>query len=78
MRLIRLIVVGLLTAAACVGVAGAAPLGSVTEFGDGLNQAAALNLYPLAGPDGNLWYTDNGTASKATDSAIRDSDTRVR
>ena len=70
MRSIRLIMVGLLTAAACVGVAGAAPFGSVTEFSDGVNQAAALNPYLLAGPDGNLWFTDKGTASKATDSAI--------
>ena len=42
-----------------LGVAGAAPLGQVTEYSSGLNAGA----YPTgiaAGPDGNLWFADPG------------------
>jgi streptogramin lyase len=43
-----------------VGVAGAAPLGQITEFTSGLNTGS----YPTgiaAGADGNLWFADPGT-----------------
>ncbi|MEP6812993.1 MAG: hypothetical protein ABI990_08395 [Actinomycetota bacterium] len=40
--------------ATCVGVAGATPLGQITEFA-----APGSNIAQVrAGPDGNLWFTD--------------------
>ena len=59
---VRLVV--LLGAAMLFGasVAGAAPLGAITEFTAGLNPGA----HPTgiaAGPDGNLWFADPGTTS---------------
>src|SRR4051794_1920477 len=46
-----------------VGVAGAAPLGQITEFG-----AAGTNpAQVVAGPDGNLWFSDrNGAVGQIT------------
>src|SRR5262249_51787936 len=42
-----------------VAVAGAAPLGQITEFSTGLNPGAFLSgITP--GPDGNLWFADSG------------------
>ena len=38
----------------------AEPLGSITEFSAGLNAGSSLNVI-AAGPDGNLWFTDQGT-----------------
>ncbi len=40
--------------------AGAAPLGTITEFSAGLNPGSAPWSI-VAGPDGNLWFTDDGT-----------------
>src|SRR5262245_32283529 len=43
---------------ACVAVAGAAPLGQISEFRIGLNPGAFMSgLTP--GPDGNLWFADS-------------------
>jgi streptogramin lyase len=42
-----------------VAVAGAAPLGAITEFSGGLN-AAANPTGIAAGPDGSLWFADPG------------------
>jgi virginiamycin B lyase len=49
--------------AVCVGVAGAAPLGQITEFtAPGSNPAQVV-----AGPDGNLWFSDrNGAVGRIT------------
>ena len=49
--------------AACVGAAGAAPLGQITEFpAPGTNPAQVV-----AGPDGNLWFSDrNGAVGQIT------------
>jgi streptogramin lyase len=45
-------------AATCVGVAGATPLGQITEFA-----APGTNIAQVrAGPDGNLWFTDRAGA----------------
>src|SRR5262245_46506079 len=45
--------------AVSVGVAGAAPLGQITEFSAGLNPGAFMSgITP--GPDGNLWFADSG------------------
>ena len=53
MRLMHL-VLGLLAVGVCAGVAGAAPLGTITEFANpGSNDAQVR-----AGSDGNLWFTD--------------------
>jgi streptogramin lyase len=38
----------------------AEPLGSITEFTAGLNAGSSLNVI-AAGPDGNLWFTDQGS-----------------
>src|ERR1041384_2605450 len=44
--------------ATCAGVAGATPLGEITQFaGPGTNIAQVR-----AGPDGNLWFTDRAGA----------------
>jgi streptogramin lyase len=40
--------------------AGAAPLGNITEFSAGLNPGSAP-FRIASGPDGNLWFTDQGT-----------------
>jgi virginiamycin B lyase len=61
MRLIRLTVLGLLVLAACVGVAGAAPIGTVTLFPLPSAHDTLGNL--RAGADGNLWFND--TTAKA-------------
>src|SRR6202167_1106467 len=42
------------------GVAGAAPLGAITEFSGGLNPGSNDGQV-RAGPDGNLWFSDRGT-----------------
>jgi streptogramin lyase/uncharacterized protein YjbI with pentapeptide repeats len=42
------------------GVAGAAPLGQVTEFSNGLN-AGSDPTGIAAGPDGNVWFADPGS-----------------
>ncbi len=42
------------------GPAGAAPLGTIAEFSTGLNPGSAPSSI-VAGPDGNLWFTDDGT-----------------
>jgi streptogramin lyase len=34
---------------------------AITEFSSGLNPGAALQQGLVAGPDGNLWFTDGGT-----------------
>jgi streptogramin lyase len=60
--LIRFFVVGLLALLACVGVAGAAPLGQVTEFTNGLNPGSDPTSI-VAGADGNVWFADPGTTS---------------
>ena len=46
-----------------VGVAGAAPLGSVTEFSSGLNLAATLSNVIAESPDGNIWFADKGSTA---------------
>src|SRR2546425_1256393 len=46
--------------ALAAGSAGAAPLGAITEFRSGLN-AGSFPLGIAMGPDGNVWFTDNGT-----------------
>jgi streptogramin lyase len=61
MRFKRFFTAGFLALATCVGVAGAAPLGSVTEFSDGLNQNALFATAIAAGPDGNIWFADKGS-----------------
>src|SRR6187397_234092 len=40
----------------------AEPLGSITEFTAGLNSGSSLNVI-ATGPDGNLWFTDQGTTN---------------
>src|SRR5215471_8968352 len=56
----RLLLAILVVGFAAVGVAGAAPLGQITEFSSGLNPGARVNgITP--GPDGNLWFADRGT-----------------
>src|SRR4051794_27461378 len=46
-----------------VGVAGAAPLGQITEFGAAGTDPAQV----VAGPDGNLWFSDrNGAVGRVT------------
>jgi streptogramin lyase len=47
--------------AACVGVAGASPLGQISEFSSGLNPGSNL-AQVRAGPDGNLWFSDRAGA----------------
>jgi streptogramin lyase len=53
--------------AACVGIAGAAPIGQITEFSaPGSNPAQVV-----AGPDGNLWFSDrNGAVGRVTTSGL--------
>src|SRR5213593_2845188 len=47
------------------GVAGAAPVGQITEFGAAGSNPAQV----VAGPDGNLWFSDrNGTVGQITTS----------
>ena len=60
MRLIRFIVLGLLAVAAGVGVAGAAPLGTISLYGtsNGLLPGAMLGQ-GRPGGDGNFWFLDN-------------------
>jgi streptogramin lyase len=42
-----------------VGIAAAVPLGTITEFSTGLSlHSAPQDL--VSGPDGNLWFTDDG------------------
>ena len=48
------------TALAGVGIAGAAPLGAVTEFTAGLNPGSIPDGM-AAGADGNLWFADRGS-----------------
>src|SRR5260370_9270065 len=53
MRLMHL-VLGLVAVGVCAGVAGAAPVGAITEFANpGSNDARVR-----AGADGNLWFTN--------------------
>jgi len=59
----RASVIGLLVGALVVfgvGVAGAAPLGAITEFTSGLN-AGSIPDGMAAGVDGNLWFADRGS-----------------
>jgi len=60
MRTTRFIIFGLLTLAACVGVAGAAPLGTISLYGtsNGLLPGAMLGQ-GRPGGDGNFWFLDN-------------------
>jgi streptogramin lyase len=44
-----------------VGIAGAAPLGAITEFSSGLNPGSNP-AQVQAGPDGNLWFSDRAGA----------------
>src|SRR5215213_11567930 len=44
--------------AACVGIAGAAPIGQITEFPAPLTNPAQV----VAGPHGNLWFSDRNGA----------------
>ena len=44
---------------ACAGTAVAATTGAITEFSAGLNKGSAPSAI-AAGPDGNLWFTDEG------------------
>ena len=57
---------GLLLAAVftlCIGVAGAAPLGQIAEYGAPGSDPAQIQ----AGPDGNLWFSDrNGAVGRVT------------
>ena len=49
--------------ATCVGIAGAAPIGQITEFPAPLTNPAQV----VAGPDGNLWFSDrNGAVGQIT------------
>src|SRR4051794_7233357 len=52
----------------CVRVAGAAPLGQITEYGAPGSDPAQV----VAGPDGNLWFSDrNGAVGRiATDGTV--------
>jgi streptogramin lyase len=60
------VLVALLVAAAfavCLGVAGAAPLGQIVEFGSPGTDPAQIQ----AGSDGNLWFSDrNGSVGRVT------------
>ena len=60
MRTTRFIIFGLLILAACVGVAGAAPLGTISLYGtsNGLLPGAMLGQ-GRPGGDGNFWFLDN-------------------
>lgn len=60
MRLIRFVVLGLLVVVAGVGVAGAAPLGTISVYGtsNGLLPGAMLGQ-GRPGGDGNFWFLDN-------------------
>jgi streptogramin lyase len=56
----RLMILGLLALGVSVGVAGAAPLGSVSEYSSGLN--AGNNLVgTVEAPDGKIYFSDKGT-----------------
>ena len=60
LRLSLLLIVGGSLLLAGVPAAFAAAPGTITEFSAGLNSGAKpLNL--VAGPDGNVWFTDRGT-----------------
>ena len=49
--------------AVCLGVAAAAPLGQIVEFGAPGTDPAQIQ----AGPDGNLWFSDRtGAVGQAT------------
>ncbi|HEY2657149.1 MAG TPA: hypothetical protein VGI55_15265 [Solirubrobacteraceae bacterium] len=51
----------------CVGVAGAAPFGTITEFAD----PGSNNAQVRAGIDGNLWFTDRaGQIGRITTSGV--------
>ena len=60
------VVVALLVGAAfavCLGVAGAAPLGQIAEFGSPGSDPAQIQ----AGSDGNMWFSDrNGAVGRVT------------
>ena len=55
----RLAVLVAAVVACGAGVAGAAPLGAITEFSSVLNVGTSPAAI-TAGPDGNLWFTDGG------------------
>jgi len=57
-QLVRSAVLAAVLLAAGVGVAGAVPLGSITEFPD----PGSNNAQVRAGSDGNLWFTDRAGA----------------
>jgi len=58
MRFMHLLVLGLLAVASCAAIAGAAPLGAITQFA-----APGTNIAQVrAGSDGNLWFTDRAGA----------------
>src|SRR5207342_683265 len=49
--------------AVCLGVAGAAPLGTIVEYSAPGTDPAQVQ----SGPDGNLWFSDrNGSVGRAT------------
>ena len=51
----------------CIGVAGAAPLGQITEFTAPGSDPAQV----VAGPDGNLWFSDrNGAVGRVTPAGV--------
>jgi streptogramin lyase len=53
--------------AVCVGVAGAAPLGQIVEFGAPGSDPAQVQ----AGSDGNLWFSDrNGAVGRVTPAGV--------
>ncbi len=58
-------IIFVLVFAFAVGVAGAQPLGTVSEFSSGLNSGGTLSNVIVAGPDGNLWFPDKGAATPA-------------
>jgi streptogramin lyase len=58
MRFTRVLVFGLLAVGSCAAIAGAAPLGAITQFA-----APGSNIAQVrAGSDGNLWFSDRAGA----------------
>jgi streptogramin lyase len=58
MRFMPALVLSLFAVAACAALAGATPLGTITQF-----PAPGTNIAQVrAGPDGNLWFTDRAGA----------------
>ena len=54
------LVAGLLCGLAVTGAARAAPVALISESSSGLN-AGSVPVVLAAGPDGNLWFVDQGT-----------------